>query len=272
MEQLFIIRHADYLPATGQLSLKGKAQLTSMLLPQMRKLIRYERSPLPTMIVVSSPAPRAVETAQIIRDGIDEVMLDGRGFQNPFFGIALAPYLWSASDAPKGEKTYYTQPDPSKIMSIIQGGWNMQTIYPSRECELGGSPQDYNVVVIVTHYEVVNEFPLYFIEQYFPSGTDRSAIKRIAGSGFPKGEGVYIDVLKKQHSLLRNIDIVLNAKLKLLHTCLCIQDVPSSLPMELINYHKEFELFKESIKGCTDAFDQVYMEALRTFRDSMLGQ
>ena len=272
MEQLFIIRHAEYLSSTGQLSLKGRMQLTSMLLPQMRKLIRYDRSPIPTMIVVSSPAPRAMETAQIIRDGIDELMLDGSGFQNPFFGIVLAPYLWSAKDAPKSEKTYYTQPDPSKVISIIQGGWNMKTIYPSRECELGGIVENYTVVVMVTHYEVVNEFPLYFIEQYLPANINRSAIKEKADNSFPTGEGVYIDLLNKQYSLLRNVDIVLDSKLELLHNCLCIQSMPESIPQVLIQYRKEFDLFKESVQECTDPFDQSYIDALRTLRDKLLGQ
>ncbi len=63
---------------------------------------------------------------------------------------------------------------------------------------------------------------------------------------------------------------VLEEKLELLHMCLVPSQVPTQLSKELSMYTEAFELFKQTTKGCSDSFDDTYVEALRKFRDILL--
>lgn len=64
----------------------------------------------------------------------------------------------------------------------------------------------------------------------------------------------------------------LNKKLEILHLCLCKESIPSELPEELQEYAKDFETFKQAIQGCESSNDEVYINALRTFRDVLLSE
>ena len=63
---------------------------------------------------------------------------------------------------------------------------------------------------------------------------------------------------------------MLEKKLELLHTCLVPSQVPIQLPKELSQYTDAFEVFTQTIKNCGDAFDDIYIEALRKLRDILL--
>ncbi|MCF7834877.1 hypothetical protein K9M48_02365 [Candidatus Gracilibacteria bacterium] len=273
MEQLFVVRHGDY-AVGGILSEEGKNQIMSHLVPQIRSLIRYDRKPLPTIAIISSTAPRAFETAQIIRDGIDDFKVRGYEEINPFLGIALCPYLWSANDAENKSETYYSQRNCNKILSILENhDSSMDVIYPDRTIKGADTLSNYTVVIIVSHLEVVDEFPLFFIENILRANLDTSPIRNITNnSSFKKGEGVYIDILKKEFKLLKdNDDTLLNSKLNLLHNLLVITDPHPDLPNELSDYRNAFQNFLEETSACTDSFDEVYTNALAKFRDVLLA-
>ena len=59
-------------------------------------------------------------------------------------------------------------------------------------------------------------------------------------------------------------------KIELLHICLLPSDVPEHLPKELLMYQDIFIEFQKIAKESTDPFDDIYIEALRTFRDTIL--
>jgi len=272
MEQLFVVRHGDYDSSTRNLSAKGRDQIMTNLAPQIRGLIRYGRKPLPTIAILSSTAPRAMQTAEIIRNEIDSFKVNGYNELDPYLGITLSPYLWSANDAVNKSETYYIQRDCDKITSMLENSWELMTIYPDGQKPLNASLWEYTVVVIVSHLEVVNEFPLFFIENILRNNLDTSPIRRITkDSSFKKGEGVYIDVLNKELKILKDIDIVLEAKLELLHQLLVPSSIPDGIPKVLSNYHQAFETFKQSVKDCTDCFSDEYVKALSEFRDVLLA-
>ena len=273
MEQLFVVRHGDYDSSTRNLTAEGRKQIVTNLAPQIRELIRYSRKPLPTIAVLSSAAPRALETAEIIRNEIDDFKVQGYKEMNPFLGIALCPYLWSANDAVNKSETYYSQRDCNKIMSILENhDSNMDVIYPDRTIKGADTLANYTVVIIVSHLEVVDEFPLFFSDHVLGGGLDTSPIRRITNSSsFKKGEGVYIDVLNKNFSILNDIDIILEAKLELLHQLLVPASIPNEIPKVLPSYSHAFETFKQSVKDCTDCFSDEYVRSLREFRDILIA-
>ena len=63
-----------------------------------------------------------------------------------------------------------------------------------------------------------------------------------------------------------------NEKIEFLHLCLVPSSIPSELPEELSAYDEAFEIFKKSVQGCTDGLADQYVNALRIFRDILLGQ
>ena len=272
MEQLFVVRHGDYDSSTRNLSAKGRNQILTNLAPQIRELIRYSRKPLPSIAIVSSLAPRAMQTAEIIRNEIDSFKVNGYNELDPYLGITLSPYLWSANDAVNKSETYYAQRDCEKITSILDNSWNLTAIYPDGQKTFNARLSDYTVVVIVSHLEVVDEFPLFFIDNVLGRKIDTSPIRRITNdSSFKNGEGVYIDILNKDFSILKDIDIVLEAKLELLHKLLVPSSIPEIIPKVLSNYAHAFETFKQSVKDCTYGFSDKYTEALRKFRDVLFA-
>ncbi|MEI6774610.1 MAG: hypothetical protein WCL18_07685 [bacterium] len=272
MEQLFVVRHGDYDSSTRNLSTKGRNQIITNLAPQIRGLIRYDRKPLPTIAILSSTAPRAMQTAEIIRNEIDSFKINGYNELDTYLGIALSPYLWSANDAVNKSETYYIQRDCEKITSILENSRNLTAIYPDGQQTFNARLSDYTVVVIVSHLEVVDAFPLFFIENILGRNIDTSPIRKITNdSSFKKGEGVYIDILNKEFKILKDIDIVLEAKLELLHQLLVPSGIPTQIPQVLSAYHQAFETFRHSVKDCTDCFSDEYVKALREFRDILLA-
>jgi hypothetical protein len=63
---------------------------------------------------------------------------------------------------------------------------------------------------------------------------------------------------------------ILEKKLEFLHMCLVPSQVPTQLPKELSIYTEAFEVFTQRTKACSDAFDDIYVLALRKFRDILL--
>lgn len=63
---------------------------------------------------------------------------------------------------------------------------------------------------------------------------------------------------------------IVGKKLELLHRLLVPSEIPDCLPKELSRYELVFEIFKQDTKNCTDPFDEIYITALSTFRDTLL--
>lgn len=189
IEQLFILRHGED-NVNGDLSDFGKNKIIDVIAPQIKDLIRYNRSPLPTIALLSSNAPRALQSAMLIRNQVDTI-------NNPFVGVTISPYLWSAGDSPNSF-TYYKQRDCNIIVKILENSQNLTTIYPYGEKELGCPLINFNVVIIISHLEVVEEFPKWFIKRFVSADLDTSSLRN-----FQKGEGVYIDILKKNFKKIK---------------------------------------------------------------------
>lgn len=62
----------------------------------------------------------------------------------------------------------------------------------------------------------------------------------------------------------------INKKLEVLHLCLCKESIPQTLPKELQEYTKNFEVFKEAVRECISSTDNAYITALRIFRDVII--
>ena len=224
MKHLIVVRHGDY-AVGGILSEKGKIQINSIAL-QLTNLNLSKKA-----VILTSPAPRALESADIIKQKL--------GIKD----YVEIPFFWSDTTAPT--PTYYKDQDPSKVMTIVNE-------YEERE-----------VVIVVSHLEVVNQFPKYFMQEMF--GKIASCPK------LEKGEALHIDVLKQSFKLLKDGDMLLDAKLGILHNCLTPDGIPDEIPQELAAYAEAFDEFKQSVYGCTDCFSEVYIKALTKFRDILLA-
>lgn len=64
----------------------------------------------------------------------------------------------------------------------------------------------------------------------------------------------------------------LNEKLELLHLCLMKDGIPEGLPKVLEQYQYDFVKFKEIVQNCKSSNDDVYINALRVFRDALLEE
>lgn len=64
----------------------------------------------------------------------------------------------------------------------------------------------------------------------------------------------------------------LNEKLELLHLCLIKEGIPMELPKVLEQYQYDFVKFKEIVQNCQSSYDDVYIKALREFRDALLKE
>lgn len=86
------------------------------------------------------------------------------------------------------------------------------------------------------------------------------------------------DLIKKIEKDLQNKQKELSAKellekkLELLHSLLVPWNMPTELPEVLSEFTEAFEIFRQTTKDCSDAFDTIYIDALRIFRDILLGQ
>lgn len=226
MEHLFIVRHGDFDSQTRNLTDLGKKQISKIAM-LIKNLLGTKSS-----VIVTSTAPRALESSEIISESTktqDLVKVD---------------FLWShPDDAP--QLSYYRDQDPSKVMYILKNVMHK------------------DVVILVSHFEVVNQFPKHFMQEMFGKTGDCPSLA--------KGEALHIDVLKKEFRLLKDIDMSLEAKLWILHTCLVPSGIPDEIPQEISDYTEAFDEFKQSVQGCTDCFGEVYIQALTKFRDILLA-
>lgn len=231
MEQLFIIRHGDY-NKVGGLTILGKSQINQVA-TQIKKYCDGKR-----VVILTSTAPRALESTKIIAE------------INQIEKIIRNQFLWSGDDADPINSYYYNQ-NPSKIMDILDSDNLMEN----------------DIVIIVSHYEVVNQLPSFFFKVMLGQTQFCPNLK--------EGECLQIDIANKSFKLLKGIntnptELHLDLKLGLLHNCLTIQGIPENIPNELIDYSGDFEIFKESIKDCLDSQEKTYIQALSIFRDKLL--
>ncbi len=225
MKHLIVVRHGDY-GDNRKLSEQGKKQIANIAL----QLVDLKNNQ--TSVILTSPAPRALESAEIIQQtlGITERI--------------EIPFFWSDTTAPA--PTYYKDRDPSKVMNIIN------------------KYLDKNIVIVVSHLELVNQFPRFFAETKLGKYWNLPDLQ--------KGEAIRFDVQTKSFKILKDIkDYLLNSKLNLLHSLLVITDPRPSLPNELSDYTQAYNEFLQETSVCTDCFDEVCIKALAKFRDVLLA-
>lgn len=226
MEHIFIVRHGDFDSKTRKLTDLGKKQIAKVAI-QIKNLLGAKSS-----VIVTSTAPRALESSEIISETTKTQ------------DCVPVEFLWShPDDAPSGG--YYSDQNPSKVMAILKEF--MQK----------------DIVILVSHHEVVNQFPKYFMQEVF--GKTSSCPK------LEKGEALHIDVLKQSFKILKDGDMLLDAKLGILHNCLTPSGIPNEIPQELSFYTEAFNEFKQSVQGCADCFSDAYIQALTKFRDVLLA-
>ena len=226
MKHLVIIRHGSY-GDDHRLSAEGKKQIASIAL-HLSKSISGANS-----VILTSPAPRALDTADIIQQSL--------GIKN----YVEIPFFWSDRTAPA--PTYYKDPNPLKVMDIIQQYENNET------------------VIVVSHFELVNQFPNFFARNTLGKDWNLPELE--------KGQAIDIDIEKKTFKVLKHIDHnLLDSKLNLLHHLLVITTPRPSLPDELSGYRDAFQEFLEETSTCTDSLDKVYIQALANFRDTLLAE
>jgi len=225
MKHLIVVRHGDY--ATGGiLSEQGKKQINSIAL-QLISLQQNQNS-----VILTSPAPRAQESADIMQQklGIAE--------------LVKVPFFWSDTTAPA--PTYYKDRDPYKVMDIIN------------------QYSDKDIVIIVSHLELVNQFPRFFAE------TKLGKYWRLPE--LQKGQAIHFDIQQKSFKILKDIkESLLNSKLNLLHNLLVITDPRPVLSDELSDYSDDYQEFLEETAFCADSFEKKYTDALAKFRDILLA-
>src|SRR3989344_2792598 len=147
MKHLFVTRHGDY-GYDDRINICGKKQMENLAY-EIQKILNGG-----SLYLFSSTAPRALDSSEILA-----VQL---GLPQKFEQI---PYLWTGSDCP--DDSYYHDSDLSKIIKLIDERKNLA-----------------DGLVMVSHLEVVEEFPDYFIKKEF--GQD----KRFGN--VPKGRAVHI--------------------------------------------------------------------------------
>ncbi len=158
MKHLFIARHGHY----GSDDLINQHGINQMerIGAQIQNILSGNLA-----YIISSTAPRALGSSHVLSQ-----ILTG---QERFF---QEPYLWSGTDAPK--ESYYRDHDKDKLMSIVN---------QYRDKAEG--------LVLVSHLEVVEDFPEYFFKKEFG--------KSIYLPEISKGEAIHIDLEKQVHQILR---------------------------------------------------------------------
>ncbi len=134
MKHLFVVRHGDY-GGDDRINDYGRQQMET-LGKAMKQILNGSSAYL-----FSSTAPRALDSSQILA-----VQLA----LSPEF--EQIPYLWSGSDAPRD--SYYYNRDLGRLMKIVT----------ERKDKADG-------LVMVTHLEIAEDFPSYFLEKEFEQNT-----------------------------------------------------------------------------------------------------
>lgn len=158
LKHLFMIRNAMAGIDGGAPGYHGQMQ-ARLLAGSIEYFARV--SSLGRMIMVSSTAPRAIGTAEVLAKelGINE--------------FERIPYLWSGLDAPRD--SYQHDCDRRKLMKIVD--------------ERRGKAEG---LIVVTHYEVVMEFHPYFMEHEFGIRGERMI------GEVDNADGIYYDLERKQ--------------------------------------------------------------------------
>jgi phosphohistidine phosphatase SixA len=154
MKHLFVVRHGDY-DGNYRISEKGRKQMET-LGTAIKKVLNKGLTHL-----FSSTAPRALDSSQILAEQLGLPQFE------------QIPALWSGNDAPIG--SYYLAPD--KLIAFID-----------KERDKA------NGLIIVTHLEIIGDFPKYFLKKEF--GEDK-----IIGE-FDKGHAFHLDLERKAYQIL----------------------------------------------------------------------
>lgn len=154
IRHLFIARHGNYGQDSG-LDESGRQQMEN-LAEVMKEILNGD-----TAYIVSSTAPSASDSAEVLAA---ELSLQD-------FEKTLS--LWSGRDSPLGKH----DADLEGLMELVN---------KNRDKAEG--------LILVTHYEVVDEFPMYFWEKEFGS------VEHIPRPS--KGEAVYINLEEKTYRML----------------------------------------------------------------------
>jgi phosphohistidine phosphatase SixA len=140
MKFIGLIRHGDFDTEAGvdYLNLSGKEQLTSL------SELLFKKFSCMNTVIFSSPAARALESAQIVSDKL---------------GVPVKPeeILWSDDKHRK---------DCQKIMDLID---------KNKENE---------VILLITHMEYMNYFPRFFLEKQFGPQLDLNLQRAEKGAAF----------------------------------------------------------------------------------------
>ncbi|MBW3000096.1 histidine phosphatase family protein [Candidatus Woesearchaeota archaeon] len=156
MKHLFVARHGDY-GFDDRLTGHGRQQFENL-----SKVVKHILNGA-TAYIISSTAPRALDSA--------EILVVELGLPKEF---EKTPYLWSATDAPL-EEGY--DDDLGKLMGLVNERRDKA-----------------DSLIMVTHLEVVRDFPTYFFNAEF--GGDEYLIEP------HKGEAVHINLEARTHQLL----------------------------------------------------------------------
>lgn len=157
MKHLFVARHGSY---------GGDERIDDTGRWQMKRLGRDIKQVLcdGSVYLVSSTAPRALDSSEVLAA---ELALP------PEF--ERVPYLWSGTDAP-GD-SFYRNPNLDRLIEIVDERRDMA-----------------DGLVMVTHSEVVESFPAFFLEREF--GRNEHII------GVAKGRAVHFDLEQRTYQII----------------------------------------------------------------------
>ncbi len=156
MNHLFVARHGNY-NLDRRLDYYGRQQM-EVLGKAIKEILNGGSAR-----VISSTAPRARDSSEVL---IEQLAL-------PEF--KQVPYLWSGNDAP--EDSFYYNPDRDRLMKLVN---------ERRE--------GVNGLVMVTHLEVAEELPSYFLKKEL--GKDEYV------GEISKGQAVHLDLEEKNYQIL----------------------------------------------------------------------
>ncbi len=156
MKHLFVARHGSY-GFDNRLNDHGRQQME--VLGKVIKGILKDNS----AYLISSTAPRALDSSRILiaQLGLSE--------------FEQVPYLWTGPDS--SEVLYRREPNLNKLMELVN----------ERKEKVDG-------LIMVTHLEVAEDFPSYFLKKEFEQDEYIGMIS--------KGQAVHLDLGKKACQIL----------------------------------------------------------------------
>ena len=160
MKHLFVARHGDYdydSMYAARLNDSGRQQM-EVLGKAMKEILKGS-----SVYLISSTAPRALDSSEIL---VAQLAL-------PVF--EKSSYLWSGDDAPSD--SFYRNPSLDRLMGLVN----------NKRSKADG-------LVMVTHLEVAEEFPTYFLKKEL--GQDEP-IGEIS-----KGQAVHFDLEQRTYQII----------------------------------------------------------------------